>query len=257
MKTAALTLFLLFVQISAFPQSAKRNSFIKIEATSGKLVASGLVPEPYLKVMAADDLHTVLSPDVSTEGILVDEKAEKLPYAWNEEFKAALRDRKRWANGVFIFEVDEEKRREAILESIGRAEIKLLGEKGKKPLLDKGKKVTLLYLFATWCGPCRNQLPFISTLDLKYAPKGLDVLMIDADDESERDIEEFHKSTNISLKTTIAESELTHEFLELSEFGGIPQAFLFSDGKLVRIYRGGAPKENERMLEDITAIIVR
>ncbi len=41
----------------------------------------------------------------------------------------------------------------------------------------RGKPVVIIF-WATWCGPCRKEIPQIKELYLKYAPKGVEFLAI-------------------------------------------------------------------------------
>ena len=45
-------------------------------------------------------------------------------------------------------------------------------------------KVVLISFWATWCGPCQQELPKIQAIASKYADKGLVVLTVSVDDAS-------------------------------------------------------------------------
>ena len=47
-------------------------------------------------------------------------------------------------------------------------------------------KVVVLDFFATWCGPCKESLPHMADLYRKYSGKGVQVLGLSADEESDR-----------------------------------------------------------------------
>jgi thiol-disulfide isomerase/thioredoxin len=53
-----------------------------------------------------------------------------------------------------------------------------------------GKKGTLVNLWATWCGPCVQEMPELSKLHDKYKGRGFQVVGIDVD-ESPADVREF------------------------------------------------------------------
>jgi len=57
---------------------------------------------------------------------------------------------------------------------------KFVGADAEKP-----SKVVLISFFATWCGPCKKELPFLASLDRTYRDKGLQVVTISIDKEEE------------------------------------------------------------------------
>lgn len=64
----------------------------------------------------------------------------------------------------------------------------------KKTLSDYRGSVVLINIWATWCAPCRVEIPSIEQLNAAYAPKGLKVVAISVDDPgSEALIRDFVK----------------------------------------------------------------
>lgn len=55
----------------------------------------------------------------------------------------------------------------------------------------KGKVVLIVY-WATWCGPCKREIPGLNEIHEKYSPKGLQILAVSQDD-SEDLVTEFLK----------------------------------------------------------------
>ena len=51
-----------------------------------------------------------------------------------------------------------------------------------KSLSDYRGDVVLLNVWATWCGPCRVEMPSIERLHRSYAPKGLKVIAVSVDE---------------------------------------------------------------------------
>src|SRR3954469_6906816 len=48
---------------------------------------------------------------------------------------------------------------------------------------DKQAKVVLLSFMASFCGPCKKEMPYLQSLHEKYGPKGLRVVMVSIDTE--------------------------------------------------------------------------
>ncbi len=57
--------------------------------------------------------------------------------------------------------------------------------------------VTLVMFWATWCGPCRQEIAHVQDLYQQYRDRGFDVVGISVD-ESREDLEEFLKENEIS-----------------------------------------------------------
>jgi thiol-disulfide isomerase/thioredoxin len=61
-------------------------------------------------------------------------------------------------------------------------------------------EITVLSFWATWCAPCRDELPRLSKLKDEYAPKGVRFVAISADEPKDRPkIDSFLKTANLTL----------------------------------------------------------
>jgi cytochrome c biogenesis protein CcmG/thiol:disulfide interchange protein DsbE len=70
----------------------------------------------------------------------------------------------------------------------------------KKTLADYRGDVVLINIWATWCAPCRVEIPSIEQLNAAYGPKGLKVVAISVDDPgSEPLIRDFVKKYNMTF----------------------------------------------------------
>src|SRR5258708_8010116 len=58
-------------------------------------------------------------------------------------------------------------------------------------LSDFRGKAVLLNFWATWCEPCKIEMPWFVDLQNKYGPQGLQVVGVAMDDASPKEIAEF------------------------------------------------------------------
>jgi cytochrome c biogenesis protein CcmG/thiol:disulfide interchange protein DsbE len=117
---------------------------------------------------------------------------------------------------------------------------------GHDVTLDQYKgKVVLVNFWATWCGPCRIEIPWMIEFQQKYGPRGFTVLGIAMDDEGKKVVEPFvrkerfdvdgHEMT-VNYPVLLGDDEIAEKFGGLI---GLPTSMLFSrDGKKVKTIIG-------------------
>ena len=55
----------------------------------------------------------------------------------------------------------------------------------QKMIRDSGAKAVLVNMWATWCGPCREEFPGLVSVAHKYQGQGLRVLLVSADTDTD------------------------------------------------------------------------
>ena len=65
-------------------------------------------------------------------------------------------------------------------------------------LADFHGKGVLLNFWATWCQPCKIEMPWFEELQKEYGAQGLQVVGIDMDDASKEDISKFAKEMGVN-----------------------------------------------------------
>ena len=88
--------------------------------------------------------------------------------------------------------------------------------------------VVLLNVWATWCGPCRMELPIVQKMYDRYSDRNFVVLAINIDADRRR-IEPFLKRYNLSLPIYYAEPEEAGAMTE----AGIPSTFILGPDRSV------------------------
>ncbi|HEX8737118.1 MAG TPA: TlpA disulfide reductase family protein [Pyrinomonadaceae bacterium] len=130
----------------------------------------------------------------------------------------------------------------AVPAAIMQAEFKGL-DGGKFKLEDYKGKVVLINLWATWCGPCKGEMPHLIELQNAHKDKGFEILGLDTDEnDSEAAVKSFAENMKLNYTLGWVDDKTYSEMLKLSKFAGIPQSFLISrDGQLLGIFTGGSP----------------
>src|SRR5277367_3638025 len=98
-------------------------------------------------------------------------------------------------------------------------------------LSDFRGKAVLLNFWATWCGPCRIEMPWFVDLQNQYGAQGLQIVGVAMDDSSKDDIAKFVKDMGVNYPILIGKDSVG------DQYGGVPalpQSFLIArDGKIV------------------------
>jgi peroxiredoxin len=90
-------------------------------------------------------------------------------------------------------------------------------------------KVVLVNFWATWCPPCRKEMPDLETLYTRFGSKGFVVLGIS--DEETAEVEPFIRDHKISFPVLLDPSRKVNELFVVQ---GIPKSFVYDrQGKLV------------------------
>ncbi len=114
-------------------------------------------------------------------------------------------------------------------------EFELPDAKGKKrKLADFRGKVVLLNFWATWCPPCRAEMPELNRLHSEYASRGFTVLGVAMDERGWRDVTPFLRSHRIDYPVLLGNAEVANAYGGLRT---IPHTlFLDREGRVVATY---------------------
>ncbi len=117
-------------------------------------------------------------------------------------------------------------------------------------------QVVLLNLWATWCGPCRKEMPELVAMETEFKDKGFKVIGLNTDNESAELINPFVAQMKLNYEIAWANEKLVGEFFKVSKFGGIPQSFLIDRGGHLRgVFVGGSPKIIAQLRENVEKIV--
>ncbi len=102
----------------------------------------------------------------------------------------------------------------------------------KKTLADYRGQVLMINVWATWCLPCRVEMPSIEALHKAYGPKGLKIVAVSIDDPgTEPAIRAFAKQYGLTF-------EILHDpkgqITEAYDISGYPETFIIGRDGVIR-----------------------
>jgi cytochrome c biogenesis protein CcmG/thiol:disulfide interchange protein DsbE len=121
-------------------------------------------------------------------------------------------------------------------------EFALKDANGKTVHLEDYKgKVILLDFFATWCGPCKIEIPWFMEMERKNKDRGFSVLGVSMDDEGWDIVKPFLAELGVNYRVVIGNDQTAQLY------GGVdalPTTFLIDrNGKIAAIHIGLASKK--------------
>lgn len=127
---------------------------------------------------------------------------------------------------------------------------------GKKSLEDYRGKYVYIDVWATWCGPCIQQIPFLQTLEKEYHNKNIAFISISTDESqrsggsweaAEKKWRDFVKKRNMSGVQLWSGQDFS--FQQAYQINGIPR-FILIDPK-GNIVDANAPRPSEERLKTL------
>jgi len=104
-------------------------------------------------------------------------------------------------------------------------------------LADFRGKVVILDFWATWCPPCKREIPDFISLQSKYGDKGLQVIGVGLDEPDK--LKEFAAKNGMNYAVLLGTDEIAQRYGGIS---GIPTTFLINrQGAIVGRYEGFRP----------------
>ncbi|HLK47537.1 MAG TPA: TlpA disulfide reductase family protein [Bryobacteraceae bacterium] len=114
-------------------------------------------------------------------------------------------------------------------------------------LADYRGKVVLLDFWATWCGPCRIEIPWFSDMERQKKDKGFAVLGVSMDDDGWKVVKPFMSEMKMNYRVLLGNDQVAKDYGGLD---ALPTTFVIDrDGKIAFAHVGLASRK------DIDAVI--
>lgn len=113
-------------------------------------------------------------------------------------------------------------------------------------------EVVILNFWATWCGPCRQEMPLLDEIHSKYRRAGLVLLSINIDEHAEA-AAEMAKTLGVSYPVLL---DARNEVAKAYEIGTLPVTFLIDrEGKVRYVSEGFKPGYERRYTETLRELL--
>lgn len=120
---------------------------------------------------------------------------------------------------------------------------------GKTKLEDLRGKYVYIDVWATWCGPCRGEIPFLAKVEEKYKGKNIAFVSISADEDKDFDKwKKFVFDKKLGGIQLFADKNWNSEFITAFGINSIPR-FILIDPKGI-VVNADAPRPSDPQLQE-------
>lgn len=120
-------------------------------------------------------------------------------------------------------------------------------------LADYKGKVVLLNFWATWCGPCKIEIPWFADFEQKYKDRGFAVLGVAMDEEGWEVVKPYLAQSKVNYRVIMGNDSIANLY------GGVdslPTTFILDqNGKIASTHVGLVSKSNYE--DEITELLER
>ena len=129
----------------------------------------------------------------------------------------------------------------------------LKSNKGKNiRLADLRGQVVMLNFWASWCGPCRQEMPLLDKLSQRYGRAGFTLLGINTE-ESQEDADNLLKEIPVSFPILY---DSTKKVSDMYKVDAMPTTILVDcDGKMNYLHRGYVPGDEKTYKKRIKKLL--
>lgn len=127
---------------------------------------------------------------------------------------------------------------------------------GKTKLADLKGKYVYIDLWATWCAPCRAEIPFLQKTEEKYHGKNIEFVSISIDQAKDHDKwKKFVADKNLGGIQLFADKDWMSDFVVKYGVTGIPR-FILIDSK-GNIVNSNAPRPSDSKLQEQLDVLLK
>ena len=116
----------------------------------------------------------------------------------------------------------------------------------------RGKKVVLINFWATWCPPCRLEMPTMQQIYSEYKGKGFEILAVNIEPDAKEEIRDFIKELRLTFPVLLdSNMKVTRQY----RLFGLPVSVLIDRQGIIRGkeigYHDWTDKESRKQVESL------
>ena len=117
---------------------------------------------------------------------------------------------------------------------------------------DLANKVVIIDFWATWCGPCREEIPHLNQLYSELKSKGLEIVGISMDSDGTDGVKDFVREFRMQYPVVMGDEKLAESFGGII---GLPTTLIIDrSGQVAKKYIGLPPAADmEKVVKDLVA----
>ena len=139
----------------------------------------------------------------------------------------------------------------ALPENVFKRQLKALDDTSFS-LADFGGKVVVVNLWASWCGPCRREIPEYEKVRKEFAPQGVEFIGLTTEDPrtASQRVKQFARDFNFGFRLGWVDRETAGVLMNGRNW--IPQTLVLApDGHIISHWRGYSPSQGGSRLRDV------
>lgn len=117
-------------------------------------------------------------------------------------------------------------------------------------LADYRGKIVFLNFWATWCDPCKEEMPSMQRLYKKMQGRPFEILAVSQDINPREAVPDFVKKTKLQLDFPVLEDPNEKVSKTLYKTTGVPETFIIgADGKVIKHVIGAYEWDSSQILD--------
>jgi len=116
----------------------------------------------------------------------------------------------------------------------------------------RGQKVVLINFWATWCPPCRLEMPTMQQIYSEYKSRGFEILAVNIEPDAQQEIRDFIKELRLTFPIALdSDMKVSRKFRVI----GLPVSILIDRQGIIRAkdvgYHDWANKASRTRIENL------